>query len=759
MVLLYSDLLHKSMFSDSAAFLNGCLIEQKNASKQINKDERRNRSCKIRYANEQLGGGTTLQCDRVNVRRWRKDFPKLQNCISTHQTFRSPTKGHHEELEEKVTQLCEFESSSPPPLLGRSSVGAKPYIGSRSNITSKLSVAPRDGGSQQCYMGISLPRVLSDLYPAADKPVVDKKRSARWKSQKRALVLTLRDLTGPSKAHLRSTSSHHRHVSTHCLSCWRLRDRKISTGSHHWYRTDTDSSVGGGDSPVLVPRRRKSHSTGSGVLCLTPGGSLDSNKSLDAGSSLPAEEQDTILSKSLTRKQILRHVGRMSNPVWGKQSRQALLQSGIICYRLKQKFPSSFQDVCLYSEVCHRMSVASYRLVARRFIQELFLDLTFDMLYDEPASILQMENTSVATSSPLHGQEVTEVPSALVKSPPLEVVREEAPSLESCVYSVLSVEGVGSSRQSNRSTRTNIVSSSEDAFKVSPNYNISNVNSLSGVVGDPLCSETTKISSDRSSTDTDIPNTSFLIAEDINKNTLESISCRYLNKDQSTSCSNPGSVEPTAGTKPRTLSRATEVNTLKLFETNSSPQQTVQSKHLQSLYEFESAINTVVKAKNLELWNTPHSDNIGVGINNVRNMSGDSCVVESDVSKERCVFVDLMGAGDGSSEDCNVQVPLLVITTTAFIAPVFDNTATCVVSNPRTGSSTPQGAPRRDHISPRNRKLATSLPPNISTLAKTSSNLVPTCIASTIAKNVHQVPILPPSESQTKSGESVHNKK
>nr|CAD7421128.1 unnamed protein product [Timema poppensis] len=447
-----------------------------------------------------------------------------------------------------------------------------------------------------------------------------------------------------------------------------------------------------------------------------------------------------LLSKSLTRKQILRHVGRMSNPVWGKQSRQALLQ-------LKQKFPSSFQDVCLYSEVCHRMSVASYRLVARRFIQELFLDLTFDMLYDEPASILQMENTSVATSpaqptssSNLHsvsapvGQEVTEVPtgrcSALVKSPPLEVVREEAPSLESCAYSVLSVEGVGSSRQSNRSTRTNLVSSSEDTSKVSPNYNISNLNSSSGVVG-----ETTKISSDRIATDTDILSSPFLIAEDINKNTLESISCRYLNKDQSSSCSIPGSVELTVGTKPRTLSRAKEVNTLKLLETN-KPRPSVKSKHLESLYEIESAINTVVRTKNL--------DNVGVGVNNVRNVSGDSCVVDSGVSEERCAVVDLTGAGDGSSEARNVKVPLLVITTTAFIAPVFDNTATCVVSSP-----SPQGAPR-------NRKLATSLPPNISTLAKTSSNLVPTCIASTVAKNLDKIPVLPPSESspesQTKSG-------
>nr|CAD7451089.1 unnamed protein product [Timema bartmani] len=49
------------------------------------------------------------------------------------------------------TILCEFESSSPPPLLDGSSIGAKPYIGSRSNITSKLS------GSTSSLLGRVVP--------------------------------------------------------------------------------------------------------------------------------------------------------------------------------------------------------------------------------------------------------------------------------------------------------------------------------------------------------------------------------------------------------------------------------------------------------------------------------------------------------------------------------------------------------------------------------------------------------------------------
>lgn len=45
------------------------------------------------------------------------------------------------------------------------------------------------------------------------------------------------------------------------------------------------------------------------------------------------------------------------------------------CYSLKQKFPKAFQDLCFYSEVSHLLGSCSFRLTARRFIQELFEDL------------------------------------------------------------------------------------------------------------------------------------------------------------------------------------------------------------------------------------------------------------------------------------------------------------------------------------------------------------------------------------------------
>lgn len=70
---------------------------------------------------------------------------------------------------------------------------------------------------------------------------------------------------------------------------------------------------------------------------------------------------------------ILKNVIKMANPIMFKACRKILME-------LKQKYPESFQDICLYSEVCRNMAECSYRMSVRRFIQEIFLDLKFDAL-------------------------------------------------------------------------------------------------------------------------------------------------------------------------------------------------------------------------------------------------------------------------------------------------------------------------------------------------------------------------------------------
>ncbi|XP_063227632.1 rapamycin-insensitive companion of mTOR [Bacillus rossius redtenbacheri] len=358
--------------------------------------------------------------------------------------------------------MCEFEATNPPSLFGGASsagLSAKTYIGSRTTIFSRLSVL--GGSGQNHYMGIALPRRLASLFPCETAgpapPPDERKKSDKGTSfgemeQVQEVVEDTGETTSSDtedtdetrKGRVSVSRGRYKHSAVHCLSCCRLRDRKISTGSYHRYRTDTESSYGGTDSPIVTLKRRKSHSTCNGLLGAVTAGSMDSANSLDAGS-LVLEEEGSLLSKSLARKQILRHISRMSNPVWCKQSKQALLQ-------LKQQNPSAFQDVCLYSEVCHRMGSSTYRLVARKFIQELFLDLTFDSLYDEPASILQLQKpaemptvTAGSSSSPsVHSScLVTFLPTLCVTSSPPQLPASRVPPGDSQALAVVREETTG----------------------------------------------------------------------------------------------------------------------------------------------------------------------------------------------------------------------------------------------------------------------------------------------------------------------------
>lgn len=107
------------------------------------------------------------------------------------------------------------------------------------------------------------------------------------------------------------------------------------------------------------------------------------------------EEQN---EQQKVRLDVLRHVERLANPVWTKQSKQALLH-------LKQRHFQLFQDVCLYSEVCNMVSTCGYRLTSRRFLQELFLDLNFIELMSEYNRLLR---ESLFTNRPLVNSPIKE---------------------------------------------------------------------------------------------------------------------------------------------------------------------------------------------------------------------------------------------------------------------------------------------------------------------------------------------------------------
>ncbi|KAJ3642860.1 hypothetical protein Zmor_025609 [Zophobas morio] len=84
----------------------------------------------------------------------------------------------------------------------------------------------------------------------------------------------------------------------------------------------------------------------------------------------------------LIKAHVLQLIDQFSNPVWCKQVKQSLLQC-------KQGSPQVFQDPCLFSEVCKLLSECTYRLSPRRMLHELFLDVKYDDLYAECADILK----------------------------------------------------------------------------------------------------------------------------------------------------------------------------------------------------------------------------------------------------------------------------------------------------------------------------------------------------------------------------------
>ncbi|XP_070563534.1 rapamycin-insensitive companion of mTOR-like isoform X2 [Ptychodera flava] len=113
---------------------------------------------------------------------------------------------------------------------------------------------------------------------------------------------------------------------------------------------------------------------------------VTTSSSISSGESTPALKkltEDSPLGRSLIKKEVLRLVVNLSSSVAMKAQEQGLLN-------LKERFPDAFQDICLYSDVADLLGTYSFRLSARRFIQELFQDMTFAELYIEARAILQL---------------------------------------------------------------------------------------------------------------------------------------------------------------------------------------------------------------------------------------------------------------------------------------------------------------------------------------------------------------------------------
>ncbi|XP_034102932.1 rapamycin-insensitive companion of mTOR [Drosophila albomicans] len=263
-----------------------------------------------------------------------------------------------------------------------------------------------------CYAGICLPKNVLDLFPTRNLSrtyvscdIIDQDLTSLNLMNVRAqfstflndsinneagdessVISSLSDVsTSTSRKLTKQGAAASKHARSHCLHCTRSRRQQLLQTQTH--SQDVNS---GGDAVPMAPCELYSSAAAALVAAGMQAGPALSRKTASTGKQHLADmsfhSPESILSEdSLPDKltaSILYNVQRLANPVSAKQSKMALLE-------LKQKHPHAFQDICLYSEACKTLGRSSYRMSARRFLQELFLDLNFDTFYVEPQLIIR----------------------------------------------------------------------------------------------------------------------------------------------------------------------------------------------------------------------------------------------------------------------------------------------------------------------------------------------------------------------------------
>ncbi|XP_069163639.1 rapamycin-insensitive companion of mTOR-like isoform X1 [Procambarus clarkii] len=167
------------------------------------------------------------------------------------------------------------------------------------------------------------------------------------------------------------------HTPQMCLACFTLAPALLQSSPLH--KCEGEGPVTEGmvvESPHL--QRVKAISEASEA---SDSSSVNSQGWDDLGEGKSGPER---VNQTLIRKEILRFITNLLSSIAAKSSESGLLT-------LKQRWPHAFRDLCLYSEICQVLACYNYRLTARRFIQELFMDLTFSEIYAEANRLLNTQ--------------------------------------------------------------------------------------------------------------------------------------------------------------------------------------------------------------------------------------------------------------------------------------------------------------------------------------------------------------------------------
>jgi rapamycin-insensitive companion of mTOR len=230
---------------------------------------------------------------------------------------------------------------------------------SRTRLTSQTS---DDAGNvfdeEPNYTGLCLPDDLAKIFSFENEQVDADERRASNKL-KPSFKTHLDKISNDSLAVNNGLELHN---DLNCLQCVLIRSKT----------SDTVTEKGPSDAlkvPHIGEVQRKVSLT-KHIELDVPSSSLTSSSSAELGH---GRSCDPLSSQILIRREVLRFITNLSGSVAARAAEQGLLN-------LKQKYPMAFQDICLYSEVSLQMSTYNFRLQARRFIQELFMDLGFEQL-------------------------------------------------------------------------------------------------------------------------------------------------------------------------------------------------------------------------------------------------------------------------------------------------------------------------------------------------------------------------------------------
>nr|XP_023664280.1 rapamycin-insensitive companion of mTOR-like isoform X1 [Paramormyrops kingsleyae] len=259
-------------------------------------------------------------------------------------------------------------------------------------------------GCSDDYIGLALPMDVADMFQLKEATYFQTSPQAEERAAKFFIggdseggcyttpplrqQLSITELMAASRADPQGgpgpeDSGLQEHHEDNCLYCVGVRVR----GGHAHSRTDfTDLCYSDWCGPAVGPHHLEvvppsSCSGVSGCSDTVSQGSASSTRSTElmlGGKPIP---EDAPAGRALLRKEVLRLVVNLSSSVGTKGHETGLLT-------IKEKFPYAFDDICLYSEVCHLLANCLFRLPSRRFIQELFQDVQFSLMYEEAEMIL-----------------------------------------------------------------------------------------------------------------------------------------------------------------------------------------------------------------------------------------------------------------------------------------------------------------------------------------------------------------------------------